>query len=514
MARGVSAPEHFPSVCKPENSTGAKPRKATINFLPDELLLEVFSAHLRQNSGPQPTPRQWFQTVPAHVCRRWRQLIIMSPRRLGLYVLCCAGAPISDLLDHSPPSIPLKLDYHDWTPATKGDILLTLGHLSRVRDISLSAEIIALRDLLSRMDSRAPQLEKLDLISSGTSQFLSIPHTFLDNDAPQIRVLHLTNVLPLLTLTSNIVVFTFGVDGFKSKCRWFDDVLSSICAMSRLERLVLMLGAQPFSWIKSEQPPAVTPLLQLYYIDFSGATNHLEALSSRIDAPYLNDFHVDVILGLSATPAFSRFISNASLLRPVAAQLEITRRGLIIESCPTSEIPHVRFLVYWGPDADMRFVNIIARALEPLFSEADTLALGLSDNRVARALLSNTMADSVYWTTFFPNFSAARVMWVDEDILPVVTTALESGTALPTSVRHLCMCFHARDIQYGAFLEEHVERFHSVITRLCDGVDVRCKDFNDDEWPDRLTNLSEAYFGSDSDPDADTVPALGLAEQP
>jgi hypothetical protein len=52
--------------------------------------------------------RWWYRL--AHVCQRWRNLILGSASYLGLSLVCTNGAPVENMLAHSPP-LPLTVDY-------------------------------------------------------------------------------------------------------------------------------------------------------------------------------------------------------------------------------------------------------------------------------------------------------------------------------------------------------------------------------------------------------------------
>ncbi|KAI0276410.1 hypothetical protein BGY98DRAFT_986246, partial [Russula aff. rugulosa BPL654] len=45
--------------------------------------------------------RWWYRL--AHVCQRWRNLILGSATYLGLCLVCTYGTPVADMLAHSPP---------------------------------------------------------------------------------------------------------------------------------------------------------------------------------------------------------------------------------------------------------------------------------------------------------------------------------------------------------------------------------------------------------------------------
>ena len=52
--------------------------------------------------------RWWYRL--AHVCQRWRNLILGSASYLRLSLVCTHGTPVENMLAHSPP-LPLTVDY-------------------------------------------------------------------------------------------------------------------------------------------------------------------------------------------------------------------------------------------------------------------------------------------------------------------------------------------------------------------------------------------------------------------
>ena len=47
--------------------------------------------------------RQRWRYKLAQVSRKWRNVILASPIRLDIHLLCTYGVPVTDMLAHSPP---------------------------------------------------------------------------------------------------------------------------------------------------------------------------------------------------------------------------------------------------------------------------------------------------------------------------------------------------------------------------------------------------------------------------
>ena len=67
-------------------------------MLPDLALLEIF--HFYMNDEEKERVEAWRPLV--HVCRKWRQVVFESPRRLDLWLYCGAGTPVKEKLDIWP----------------------------------------------------------------------------------------------------------------------------------------------------------------------------------------------------------------------------------------------------------------------------------------------------------------------------------------------------------------------------------------------------------------------------
>ena len=145
--------------------------------------------------------RWWYK--PAQVCRRWRMIILESPVRLDLHLVCTYGTPVADILVHSPP-LPLVIDYLDVdrerTAEDDDGILLALSTLrscTSYRPCGPSHEFVAASRGLGQMfpDSRTPvhqfRDEKIDEPNGSrdiSSAFFTQPSAFLCSPSNRISI--------------------------------------------------------------------------------------------------------------------------------------------------------------------------------------------------------------------------------------------------------------------------------------------------------------------------------------
>jgi hypothetical protein len=82
--------------------------QVTANKLTDDALLAIFEFYLNDNNDPYRIDYldEWHTLV--HVCRRWRDLVVASPRRLNLRLLCSNTRPVREMLDFWP-ALPIEI---------------------------------------------------------------------------------------------------------------------------------------------------------------------------------------------------------------------------------------------------------------------------------------------------------------------------------------------------------------------------------------------------------------------
>jgi hypothetical protein len=147
---------------------------------------------------------QWWYRL-AHVCQKWRFLVLSSPSHLGLSLVCSYGTPVTDMLAHSPP-LPLVIDYVDddreTTAEDEGGILLALQHRHRVRHIRLCIPVSNLQKAIGVVDGEFPMLEYMYIEPlANDDESIILPEMFR---APQIRRLVLRKVTQSpVTITSH-----------------------------------------------------------------------------------------------------------------------------------------------------------------------------------------------------------------------------------------------------------------------------------------------------------------------
>jgi hypothetical protein len=112
-----------------------------IDVLPDDVLLEIFDFYtiINLSFGGGRETEAWQSLV--HVCRRWRNLVFLSPRRLKLRLYCTRNTRVKDTLDVWP-ALPLVItDIRSSSSSSSGmdNIIAALGQSNRVCRVNLVA---------------------------------------------------------------------------------------------------------------------------------------------------------------------------------------------------------------------------------------------------------------------------------------------------------------------------------------------------------------------------------------
>ena len=260
---------------------------------PDHPLLEIFSFCLDQEGADQ-----WHALV--HMCQRWRYVILGSPRRLDLRLLCTPERSVRRMLDIWPP-LPLQISNPGcselawWRGA--GDIIAALGHKDRIVRISLFDVPSKLwQELLAAMKEPLPALTKLRMWSDfpwsphqRTKE--PLPDSVLGGSAPLLQLLSLKRVpypaLPkLLSSTRDLADLEVLNLPYISS----EDIIACLPSMTKLTTFTLEFGSDrhPRQEPRLSSRQERTLLDSLTYFRFRGSTGYLEDLVSHIDAPRLS----------------------------------------------------------------------------------------------------------------------------------------------------------------------------------------------------------------------------------
>ena len=238
----------------------------------------------------------------------------MPPCCLNLRLYCLSKRPVKDRLDIWP-ALPLVIEGN-----MNMDIIITaLGQSNRVCHVILG---LAGCQSLALMQVPFPELTDLCLrTDDGTQPVIS--DSFLGGSAPRLRTLQFYSVpfpglLKLLLSTTHLVELSF----YNIPHSWYmspEAMVICFSMLSSLKRLYLAFESphsHPDWESRSLPPPKRSILPNLHKFQFKGITKYLEELVIPIDAPQIDQMHMNFFNQInSSCPRLAQFINCTPMLR-------------------------------------------------------------------------------------------------------------------------------------------------------------------------------------------------------
>jgi len=294
-------------------------------MLADDVLLEVFKLYVDERHVNYWDFRhfdKWHTLV--HVCRRWRNLVFISPRHLNLQLLWRPKRSVKKMLDIWPELPICTYDYGFRAVATNNDVaaLKLKDRVSQIRLFNFSG--MTWERYAPSMEYVFPTLTHLCLQPySPIKQIIS--DSFLRGSAPCLQVLLLDGIpfpaLPeLLMSTTNLVRLTLWNiphSGYISP----DSMAACISALTRLESLSLTFESprsRPSGARQISRPHTPTPHPALTNLCLGGAPEYLDDLVAHFDAPFLESIVIEIfhqeVLDISQLTKFVRCAERLSTI--------------------------------------------------------------------------------------------------------------------------------------------------------------------------------------------------------
>ncbi|KAN0116655.1 hypothetical protein V8E52_005799 [Russula decolorans] len=307
--------------------------QVTIDILPDVALLEIFDCFVNQAREEEedwpPTQIEAWHTL-VHVCRTWRTIVLGSPHRLALRLLCLDKTPVKETLAVWPP-LPIVIVQVD-QPTQMDNTILALEHNDRVCRIDLDVpEFEQLEEFLAAMQQPFPALTKLALrygvwLEDGDEmiEMPVIPESFLGGSAPRLQRLLLDHVpfpgLPKLLLSAtdlvSLSIWKIPHSGYISP----EAMVRCLTTLTRLESLEIGFKSPrsgPVRESRRPHPPTRSALPTLTYFEFEGVSEYLEDFVAGIDAPLLDDLRITFFHQLIFdTPQLVQFFARTPNIQP------------------------------------------------------------------------------------------------------------------------------------------------------------------------------------------------------
>jgi len=277
----------------------------TIDILPDVALLKIFDFYVYEEQI-----QAWHSLV--HVCRKWRNVVFGSPRRLNLRLHCTARTPVRETLDVWP-LLPIVVWGYGNEMWDMDNIIAVLEHNGRICRLDLIN--IQSSQFEKVLEEPFPALTRLQLRPRDETAPVD-PALFLGGSAPHLRTLILDCVpfrgLPkLLSSVTQLVrldLWKIPYSGYITP----EAMAKCLSVLTKLKCLRIGFGSprcRP-DWNIRRPPPLTRTLLPvLTELRLFGVSEYLEDLVARIDAPLLNELAINFFHQLIFdTPQVTRFI--------------------------------------------------------------------------------------------------------------------------------------------------------------------------------------------------------------
>ena len=359
-------------------------------MLPEDTLLEIFD-FFRLDALKKSRGRPWKWHRLAHVCRRWRYVVMVSPRRLGLQILCKSGAPIESILD-SWPTLPLVVRYKG--PKSKSlpkNIIAALRRPDRVCELELVLSSSLIGSIVPVIQEPYPSLECIRITVKNAAKPPGLFNgPFLGGSAPRLKEIKLDGVAfpfptirQVLSSTANNLV-QLCLSNIPNVGYFSPHALaSSLSTLVQLKQLNIDFhspSSRPPS--KTCPPPQRVTLPSLSILNFHGASEYLEEFVAQVDFPNLTFINIEFFSQLIfQIPQFCNFISRVNALKSPTEVMVTPSAELVtlffVQQGERRVVLGECFLGTTSKELDWQvsFVTQVLRRFSPLLSSVDSLTI-------------------------------------------------------------------------------------------------------------------------------------------
>ena len=383
-----------------------------------------------------------------HVRQRWRCVVLSSPVRLNLRLVCTGIAYPGEVL-YCWPTLPIIieegwLDYTHWQPSSlkvKNAITALTGK-HRDRDCQISFRDLGISQLDSftgLMQDPFPMLTHLELSSRDESATV-ISDSLLGGSSPLLRSLCFSSIsfpaLPNLLLSTNNLVHLrlrkIYHSGYISP-ELMVTYLSSLTGLKTLDLSFLSPRSRPN--LSARHPSSFTrvdlPALTEFF--FHGVSEYIEDLVARINAPLLSHvwiaFFNQLLFDLSHISQFIGRIENFKALRQSQVYFNDGLASVKLSSFEKT-VDSTRTLMFyikctpleWQPSS---LVQVCCPFLSPLQRPLESLHIGhfYTQPQVWRDDL-----ESIQWLELLRPFITVKNLYLFGELSPPIACALQELT--------------------------------------------------------------------------------------
>ena len=440
---------------------------ATIDVLPEDVLLEIFDFYKLASSSPS---WGWHRLI--HVCRQWRSLVFASRHRLDLRLLCTYGTPVRKILDCWPP-LPIVVRYSDpmglRPPSADDDdnIIAALQHRDRVCEVELTVGSSLFAKLSPLLQKPFPSLESLTLRPRDNVALILPPTAFLGTSTPRLRNLYLDAIAPpalptFLPSSRDLVCLRLQrVPGNAYISP--DALLASLAVTTQLKILCVQFAAQttPPSYPTTSSTPPSPPVRRVVILpalscfEFRGSSEFLEDLVAGIgSAPSLTRTYISLFdQPTFEIPHFAQFVARMApqLVPQCEAELVLRKDGVFL-SLSRFRL-HVSCVQLGRQVPSM--AQICRQLPPPLLSSVRKLEIVAS----VTPLSPHDVADASQWVGLFHVFGGVEELRVSYGSVPDVARALQRVARERAAAEVLPALRELRFDWFASRWEEAVESF-------------------------------------------------------
>ena len=452
-----------------------------VKMIPEDILLEIFDFYRLWAMEHQGQSWRWRHLT--RVCKKWRKVISLSPRRLDLRILCEYRSPIENIL-HSWPNLPVVVgpDAHPWISDLGQDldtsmprnIMVALRHPARLCEITLNMKKSWTGPIVEMLPNPCQALERIRItVNDATGPSILIHNAFLGGSALRLREIELDGIsFPFLEIRRVLLSTDNLIELHLSKiphAAYFspDDLVTGLSTLVQLESLTVDFhspaSSPPFGTTRRPLQSTSLPSLESFY--FHGTSEYLEDFVSRIELPVLRKITLRIFNQIFFDlPQFSQSIPHLKALES-PTHLRITHSAKLVSIVFFREtvMGHsIRICSFETScrrlDWQLSFVTQILSPLSFLLSRA--VCVIIETNRGIPT--GEEDMDSTQWLELFRSFTHVKEVRVMEaQLVPSIVQALATE-ATATGVLPGLSRLYLHDFGRSPFVSDAAQQFVSI----------------------------------------------------
>jgi hypothetical protein len=382
---------------------------------------------MRSPHGLKTEIEAWQSLV--HVCRRWRNLVFGSPRRLNLQLYCTPKAPARDTLDIWP-TLPLIVRGSMASSPSTDNVIAALGQSNRVCQVRLMhLARWQSENVLAAMQVPFPELTDLSLSSNGNAS-LFVPDSFLGGSSPRLQSFILDGIpfrgLPNLLSSANHLVnlslFNISNFGYISP----KAIVALLSVLPGLRTLILEFQPPQYRFDRESRTPKRSVLPALYEFHFKGFTEYLEKLVTSIDTPQLEEIHITLInqIGFDIS-RLAKFVNRTPTLTVHdQAHVQFDDWSISVELLARSGLRALEIRISCGePYLQLSSIAQVCNSpLHPLSTVEDLYIKHRYWQKVSTI-------ENPLWLQLLLPFTAVKNLYLSKDFEPSIAAALQELVA-------------------------------------------------------------------------------------